>query len=171
MTVGSVWAQHTYAAALLAAQQAHTAYSQNGYAPPTPAQPAYNVWFDTIVRGIATEMCRLCGLNPGAGPHVGNNGARYYIEVKFDRNNGHGVTYAPNYTHWWLRIELPSGNFVCVEMFPQANVLTFRWNNAHATNNVIRIEIANLHANHMAVFNGLIPAPAPAQAPVPMDIG
>jgi hypothetical protein len=159
---GSGWLAQQYTAPLQAARQRYNQYDTGGYA--AIGGVTYDAWFDQILSGVVREFCRGLGLAPGAGPFQQNNGARYFVCVKFDRTSPTGQRYAPNYTHWWLRIELGGGRYVCLEMFPQSNALTFRWNHAHAVNDVYMQEVTNLAPNHMAVLNHVIPNPAPVHA-------
>jgi len=159
---GSGWRAQRYTAAFQAARLRYTQYVAGGYA--AIGGQAYDAWFNLIISGIVREFCRVLGLGPGTGPFPQNNGARFFVCVKFDRTSPTGARYAPNYTHWWLRIDVGGGRFVCLEMFPQSNALTFRWNHAHAVNDVFTQEITNLAPHHLAVLNQRIPA----QAPVPM---
>jgi hypothetical protein len=159
---GSGWRAQRYTAALQGARARYTQYETGDYA--AIGGVTYDTWFDQILSGVVREFCRGLGLVPGTGPFQQNNGARYFVCVKYDRTSGAGERYAPNYTHWWLRTDLGGGRFVCLEMFPQSNALTFRWNHAHAVNNVHMQEVTNLAPNHMAVLNHVIPNPVPVPA-------
>jgi hypothetical protein len=154
---GSVWGQEYYAQAF---QQKHSeclAYVDANYA--AMAGKSWSAWFDEVTDGIAREMCRLANLNPalGAAPLPAHpDGVRYYVMMKYERANGINTTYGPNYTHWWLKIDLGHNLYVCIETFPLYNHLTFRWNNAHANHDVLSIEVNDLNAAHIAILNAIV---------------
>jgi hypothetical protein len=156
---GSAWRGQQLAAVLRANRDIYREYLRRNFQPLNGN--TYAVWFRSVVWGVVGSICRGVGLAPAAGPFLQNNGARYYVCVRYDPLDAQGAPNPPNYTHWWLRIEVGGGRFVCLEMFPQSNALTFRFNHAHAVNNVLTMEVTNLAPNHMAVFNHVIPNPAP----------
>ena len=115
---------------------------------------AWNAWFDAVVGMVVRSTCDLAGLPLGAGAAA--NGERYFVVMHFDRASNGGQIYAPNYTHWWIEIRLSNQDYCCLEMFPGATNLTFRFNNAYAVNDNVRVEVADLAPNHLLVLNALL---------------
>ncbi len=152
LTPGSAWATAPNAQGYLAAR--HNEYQQyvaNRYQPISGI--AWSTWFNGVCDVVTQNAGDLGGLTRGAGPRT--NGERYFLTMHYERTTG-GANNAPNYTHWWLTIDLGGGNYVCIEMFPQSTVLTFRFNNTYAVNDNVLVEVTGLTANHLSVLNAVV---------------
>lgn len=149
---GSTWANTPAAQTYVNSKYAdYQQYLANNYQAVNGV--AWNDWVTSVESAIVTATCQLAGLTPGAGAQA--NGERYIVVMHYDRTNSIGQNNAPNYTHWWLKIDLGGGLFCCLEMFPDSTVLTFRFNNAYATVDNVECEVTDLTANHFAALNAL----------------
>lgn len=126
-------------------------FQQNGFQ--NIGALTYQTWFQQTVNSVTSATARLGGMTPGAGAHA--NGERYYIVMHYERTTA-GTNNAPNYTHWWLKIDLGGGNYCCIEMFPRSTQLTFRYNSAYALNDNVEIEVTDFAAGHLTVLNAIL---------------
>lgn len=153
LNAGSAWANNVGAQNYAVARHAeYQQYAANNYQALNGV--AWNAWFDSVTDTVARRTCELAGLPLGASPPTA--GVRYFVTMHFDRVSG-GQNNAPNYTHWWLTIDLGNGQYCCLEMFPQATNLTFRFNNVYAAADNILVEVTDLAPNHMLVLNAILP--------------
>ncbi|TWA69942.1 hypothetical protein FBZ82_104102 [Azospirillum brasilense] len=150
---GSIWENDNYAPTYV--QQNNATYNQyvnNNYALLNGV--TYDTWFADVTNTIVEATCRMGGLTPGAGPQT--NGERYYVYMHYDRVTN-GEINPPNYTHWWIGIDLGNNRVVNIEMFPGSTQVTFRFNNAYAAADNAIVEVTDLTQNHMAILNAILP--------------
>src|SRR5471030_927564 len=149
---GSTWANTPAAQAYANNRYAeYLQYQANNYQAVNAI--TWNNWVTSVESIIAASTCQLAGLTPGAGPQT--NGERYFVVMHFDRISN-GQNNAPNYTHWWLKIDLGNGQFCCLEMFPGSTNLACRINNAYAVADNVECEVTDLTAGHLAVLNAVL---------------
>lgn len=149
---GSVWANAPVAQAYVNNRRAqYLQYQANNYQAVNGV--TWNNWFTTVESDIATAASQVGGLVPGAGART--NGERYFVVMHFDRTSN-GQNNAPNYTHWWLKIDLGNGQFCCLEMFPGSTNLACRINNAYAVIDNVEFEVTDLTADHLGVLNAVL---------------
>ncbi len=65
-----------------------------------------------------------------------------------DGLNADGELRAPNYTHWWLKIDGGGANYESIESFPGSTNITFR-PQEYANNHVFRIYLSALQQSHV----------------------
>jgi hypothetical protein len=107
--------------------------------------PAATAAFAAITDGIVKLAIEANGLAWSAGP------TPYMLCMYYaDGLDGSGELRAPNYTHWWLKIDGggANGHNDGIESFPGSSVITIR-RPEYSTNHVYRINLAGLHPSHV----------------------
>jgi hypothetical protein len=152
----SVW-HRLYRDELQRLRASYSAYENNGHQSidGTP----YSRWFDQAVAEVGKLACDNGGLSVIASDYdVGHDGESYEICVYPKRFYSNNEPCPPNYTHWWLRINLEDNHYVAVEMFPGSNHLVFRLNNSYEDDAVVTmIRVADLLPSHIAIIDAVIP--------------
>ncbi|HMR29799.1 MAG TPA: FYVE zinc finger domain-containing protein [Geminicoccaceae bacterium] len=101
--------------------------------------------FATVTDGIVKLAIEANGLSWSAG--VTPYQLCMYYDDGLDRS---GELRAPNYTHWWLKIDGGGapGHNDGIEAFPGSTVITIR-RPEYSVNHVYRIHLAGLHPDHV----------------------
>jgi FYVE zinc finger len=107
--------------------------------------PAADADFLAVTDGVVKLAIEANGLAWSAGPTA------YMLCMYYaDGLDGSGELRAPNYTHWWLKIDGggAGGHNDGIESFPGSAYITIR-RPEYATNHVYRVHLTGLHQDHV----------------------